>query len=105
MIVVAIIAILASIALPIYQQFVAKSLIQSCLQEAKNYTNEVNYLLNDQDDNSSPSAPIMSACHTITNAQGWTVATQQKIIATTKPPIYTHIECDLPNGGNCKVLP
>ena len=105
MIVVAIIGILAAIAIPSYRYLISESLINSCLQEAKSYTNDVLYLLHDQANDSLPSAPRISACDTITDAQGWTIETQQKIIATVNSPITIRIECDIPNGGSCKVMP
>ena len=105
MIVIVIIGVLVAIAIPNYQRFVAKSVINSCLQEAKSYTNDVLYSLHDQDINSLPSAPKVSACYTITNADGWTLVTQRKIVATIKYPVNIRIVCDVPEGGSCKVVP
>ena len=105
MVVVAIVGVLAAISIPSYRYFISKSLIDSCLQEAKSYTNDVLYLLHDQENDSLPSAPRISACDTITNAQGWSLETQRKIIATVNTPSIIRIECDVPNGGSCKVTP
>lgn len=105
MIVMAIIGILAVIAIPSYRYLIDGSLINSCLQEAKSYTNDVLYLLHDQDNDSLPTAPKVSACDTITDAQGWTLETQRKIIATVDTSPIIRIECDVPNGGSCKVMP
>lgn len=105
MIVIAIIGVLASIAIPAYQNLVGKSMVNSCLQEAKSYANDVLYSLHDQDSESLPSAPKTSACDTITDAQDWTLDTQQKIVATVSSPTSVRIECDIPNGGSCKVMP
>lgn len=105
MIVIAIIGLLASIALPSYQQYVRETRNSSCLSEAKNYSNEVLYKLQDQDNSSSPNEPIIIACSSITDASGWTLATQQKIVAVAKAPSSTRIECDIPNGAPCQILP
>ena len=105
MVVIAIIGVLAAMAIPSYRYFISESLINSCLQEAKSYTNDVLYLLHDQDNDSLPTAPKVSACDTITDAQGWTLGTQRKIIATVNTPLTIRIECDVPNGGSCKVAP
>jgi|26BtaG_2_1085354.scaffolds.fasta_scaffold19621_2 type IV pilus assembly protein PilA len=105
MIVVAIIGILASIAIPSYNQYIAKAQQSVCMSEVKAYSNHIYYLLNDQDDSTVATAPTPSACVSITDATGWTLATQQKVIALAKPPSNARIECDIPNGTPCKVLP
>ena len=102
LIVVAIIAILAAIAIPISSQYVKDAQRSACLSEVKSYSNNVFYLLNDQDDMTTPSAPTINACHSMTDATGWTLETQQKIIAVAKFPSNTRIECDIPNGNPCK---
>ena len=105
MIVIAIIGVLAIIAIPAYQSLVSKSISNSCLQEAKSYANDVLYSLHDQDEQTLPSAPKISACDTITDAQGWTLETQKKIVATVNSPAIIRIECDVSNGGSCKIMP
>jgi len=105
MIAVAIIGILAAIAIPSYNQHIAKTQQSACLSEAKSYSNYIYYLLNDQDDNTVATAPTPSACVSITDATGWTLATQQKVIALAKPPSNARIECDIPNGTPCVILP
>lgn len=101
-IVVAIIGILAAIAISSYSQYVKDAQRSACLSEAKSYSNNVFYLLNDQDDITIPAAPTINACHSITDATGWTLDTQQKIIAVAKSPSNIRIECDIPNGNPCK---
>lgn len=105
MIVVGIISVLLAIAIPSYLIYVNKAQSSACLSEAKAYSNDVFYNLNDQDDASLPDAPTTSSCISITDATGWTVATQQKIVAIAKPPSNIRIECDIPNGSPCRVVP
>lgn len=105
LIVVAIIGVLAAITIPIYQQYLQDAQSSSCLSEAKNYGNKVFYELNDQDDSTSPVAPVKSACQSITDASFWTLDTQKKIIAVAKSPSNVRIECDIPNGSHCRLLP
>ena len=103
MIVVGIIGILAAIAIPGYRQYIQDAQEKSCLAEAKAYSNHVYNTLNDQS-GSIPLAPVISACQSVTNAIGWTLDTQQKIIAITKAPSNRRIECDIPNGSPCRLL-
>jgi len=105
MIVVAIISILTAIAIPNYQAYIAKAQGQACVSEAKKYSNNVYTLLNDQDDTTVPESPTLNACQSITDAAGWTLQTQQKIIAVAKSPSTARIECDIPNGSPCRVMP
>ena len=105
-IVIAIIAILVAVAVPNYQQYVKRTKQSACLQEAKHYSNEVFYILNDESDPSAvPVAPVIIACQSITDATNWTLETQQEIIAIAKPPSNARIECDIPNGAPCRILP
>lgn len=105
MIVIAIIGILAAIATPAYQTYSNKAKINACLSEAKSYGHEVFIVLNDEDSNSLPIAPTLNACQSITDATGWTLTTQQKIFAAAKSPSNARIECDIPKGTPCVVLP
>lgn len=105
MIVVAIISILAAISIPTYQHYIAKAQRSACLSEVKGYSNQVFYILNNSDDSTMPLAPAVSACQSITSATDWTLATQQEIIAIAKAPSNARIECDIPNGSPCRILP
>lgn len=104
MIVVAIIGIIYAIAIPSYYKYVVNAQQSACLSEAKAYSNNVLYALNDKDDNTLPTSPITSTCQSITDATGWTLATWQKIEAVAKSPSNARIECDIPNGTPCQVL-
>ncbi len=105
MVVVAVNTILAAIAIPVYSQQVGKAATNACLYGSKAYSNYVFYNLNNQDGRTFPIAPVISACHSITNAKDWTLENQQKIIAIAKSPSDALIECDVPNGSPCRVLP
>lgn len=105
MIVVAIIGILSSIALPTYHDYIGNARDHACLLEVKGYSNQVFYLINDPNNTSIPSAPSVGACQSITDATGWTLETQQKIIAVAKLPSSARIECDILNGSPCQIVP
>ena len=104
-IVIVIIGILAAIATPAYHVYSNKARANACSSEAKSYGNEVFVLLNDEDSASTPSSPILSSCQSITDATGWTLNTWQKIEAIAKAPSNARIECDIPNGTPCIILP
>jgi len=105
MIVIAIIGILAAIATPAYQVYSNKAKVNACLSEAKSYGNEVFIVLNDEDNNTRPTSPTLNACKSITDATGWTLTRWRKIEAVAKAPSNARIECDVPNGTPCIVLP
>lgn len=102
---VAIIGLLAAIAIPSYSIFTIRTKDNACLGEAKAYSNQVFLALNDQEAVSVPEAPPLDSCLTMTDAKGWTLATQQIIIATSKSSPASRILCDIPNGNPCKLLP
>ena len=105
MMVIAIVGILVAIAVPAYQTYSNKAQANACLSEAKTYSNEVFIYLNDEDINSRLIAPVLNSCQSITDATGWTLDTLQKIEATSNAPSNARIECDVPNGSPCRVLP
>ncbi|SJN44148.1 prepilin-type N-terminal cleavage/methylation domain-containing protein [Psychrobacter sp. JB385] len=105
MIVLVIIGILAAIAIPAYNSYVARAQGNACVSEARNYSSQVYLLINDPDIVVLPIAPVVSACKSITDATGWTLETQQKIIAIAKPPSNARIECDIPKGTPCIIKP
>lgn len=104
-IVIAIFGMLAIIATRSYTMYIIKAYNHACLSEVKSYSNNVLYILNDQNDSNNPIAPTLQSCQFITDATGWTLATQQKIIATAKSPSDARIECDIPNGAPCRITP
>ncbi len=99
MIVVAIIAILAAIALPAYQNYTIKSANRACLAEVKAYTNTV---LANANDGRAGDAPRNSACSGTTNAAGWsTIAALSNITATAVGNGDATVTCAAATGGNC----
>lgn len=104
-IVFAIIGVLAAITVPNYRQYLGEAKQGACLSEAKKYSNQVYLTINDPNSNALPLAPVVKACQSITNATGWTLQTQQQIIAIAKSPSTARIECDIPNGSPCRILP
>ncbi|WP_322111811.1 pilin [Acinetobacter sedimenti] len=105
MITVAILGILAAIAIPAYNKHAALSANRACMYEAKGYSNSVAYALFDQTDGTDPNSPVIKACESVTDASGWTLDTMQKITAIAKHPGGATIECNLPNGVSCVILP
>lgn len=105
MMVVVIIGILAAIAIPVYYDYTTESQQFACLSEAKAYSNNVFYLINDQDDDTRPTAPTPSACVSITDTSNWSTDNVDKVIAIVKPPSSVRIECDIPNGTPCEIVP
>lgn len=106
LIVITVIGILVAVAVPNYQQYIKKARESACLSEVRNYSNAVFYTLNGENNNRTlPIAPVLNACQSITDATGWTLDTQQKIVAVAKAPSNVRIECDIPHGTPCVVLP
>lgn len=105
MIVIAIIGVLAVVAIPAYQDYNSKASNNACLSEVRSYSTEVFVKINDAEDNSLPVAPILNSCNSITDATGWTITTQRKIVAVTKSSSNARIECDIPNGTPCRIMP
>lgn len=96
MIVVAIIGILAAVALPAYQRYVASSAENACLAEAKVYANAVLIELNQQGDVPMPAA---QACEDID--VGVDLITD--ITARPRAPGIRSVTCAMSSGGNCNL--
>jgi type IV pilus assembly protein PilA len=95
MIVVAIIAILAAIALPAYNNYRIRSAEGACLAETKNYASfALAAIYND----TTPTAPILGACTAIDTATD--MATP--ITGTPQQPGNRTTTCDM-DSGNCSL--
>lgn len=92
MIVVAIIAILAAIALPAYNNYRIRSAETACLAEAKAYANDALVQLYQQD---TPAAATPSACNTITGG----TAIGDDVKATPHSPGSKNITCSMDSAG------
>ncbi|ODU52292.1 MAG: hypothetical protein ABS98_04350 [Lysobacteraceae bacterium SCN 69-48] len=98
MIVVAIIAILAAIALPAYNNYRKRANESACLGEMKGYANSALVALyNDR----TPTAAPQAACQTADTA----TALGTNITATPKTPYDRTVQCALDNNSNasCKL--
>lgn len=104
MIVISVIGIISAIAIPAYQSYAEKTIKRACLWEVKGYANQAFLAINDQDDDTYPNQPSISACQTITDASKWSFSNQKVIEATAKSPSNAQIKCDLPNGSACRIL-
>lgn len=94
MVVVAIIGILAAIALPAYQNYVAVAAEKACLAEAKAYVNMALAMLNDDE---VPPVPVKQACSVLDTA----INLSTDVTATPRSPGERSVTCDLSGGGNC----
>lgn len=103
MIVVAIIAILAAIALPAYQNYTIKSANRACLLEAKAYTHVV--ITGISDNSSAIPPPQNAACENTTDGSTLT-GYSTPITATPRAPGSGSVSCDMAQGaGNCSHTP
>lgn len=93
MIVVAIIAILAAIALPAYNNYRVRAAETSCLAETKNYAS---FALTAMYNNMSPAIPTVSACQSISTATNMSTP----VTGTPKPPGVKPTTCDM-NSATC----
>src|SRR5690606_23701590 len=95
MIVVAIIAILAAIALPAYNNYRIRSAENACLAETKSYAN---FALAAMHQDMSPPTPTPGACTTIDTATDFATP----INGTPQQPGSRTATCDM-NTANCSV--
>jgi type IV pilus assembly protein PilA len=92
MIVVAIIAILAAIALPAYNQYRIRSAENACQAEVKNYTN---FALAAIYNSTSIPDPVLGACASIDTA----VDLATPITGSPRPPGIRSVTCNLPDSA------
>lgn len=97
MIVVAIIGVLASIALPSYNQYRVKAAESACLAEMINYAR---FSLAKIYDEGTPAAAPLSACESADTA----TVIGESISATPKRPGVKGVTCDM-DAGNCSLQP
>ncbi|QNN45699.1 MAG: prepilin-type N-terminal cleavage/methylation domain-containing protein [Cupriavidus sp.] len=95
MIAVAIIAILAAIALPAYNQYRIRASETACLAEAKNYAS---FSLAAIYDKTTPPVPMASACASIDQATD----IDTDITATPHSPFVRTVTCDM-NSASCQL--
>lgn len=102
LIVITIIGILTAIVIPLYFQYLQKSTINACLYEVKGYANQSIYRLSDEDSQTLPFAPTLSACSFITDASQWDETKINQVIeAKSKNSPTIDIRCNLRKGANC----
>ena len=93
MIVVAIIAILAAIALPAYNNYRIRSVETACLAETKNYAK---FALAAIYNSMTPPTPTVSACESISTATD----TSTPVTGTPRSPGTKTVTCDM-SDTNC----
>ena len=99
MIVIAIIGILASIAIPTYQNYSQEAADNACLAEATAYARRVYTDIQLNKHVSIIPSPVASACQEINSGNAVTTATS--FTATAKAPGKTTITCDLVAEAIC----
>lgn len=98
MIVVAIIGILASVAIPAYQDYTRDSADNACMAEASAYAKKS---FADIQLGRAPGVPVARACQTIASAAAMTATTLAALAATPRTPGTATISCDLTAGATC----
>ena len=101
MIVVAIIAILAAIALPAYQNYTIKSANRACLAETKAYSDTVLAALHDGVALANIPGPNLGRCQAIDSSTAGTVSALGTVTATAATPGDAAVTCSLNTGGTC----
>lgn len=97
MIVVAIVAVLSAIALPLYRNYQARAAENACLAEMKMYTSTVTAALATED---LPSSPLARACATSDTAS----IISTTLTGTPRPPGLRRITCNVATSA-CTVEP
>lgn len=99
MIVIAIIGILASVALPAYQDYTKEVANKACMAEASGYAKKVYADIQLNRSASEIPAPVAKACENINN--GTKVSTLTSFSSTAREPGNASITCDLNTGATC----
>lgn len=99
MIVVGIIGILASVAIPAYQAYTKEAANNACMAEANIYARRVYADIQLNKPSTDIPAPIAKACNVINN--GAKVVTITTFESTARPPGNAIIACDLNSGTPC----
>jgi len=99
MIVVAIIGILASVAIPAYQDYVKDAADNACVAEASAYAKKS--FADIQSGQPEIADPVPKACDTIDSAKSMTADALSPITAKSKSPGSATISCDMANGAIC----
>lgn len=106
LIVIAIITILVSIAIPICLYYMEKVRVNACLYETKTYANYVYYTIRIENSEQIYYQPLLSTCDKITDASNWDNITNNYIIeAKSRGSNIINIHCNLREGANCSVIP
>lgn len=96
MIVLAIISILASVALPAYRDYTQGASEKACLGEAKAYVGASLVALNNSE---SVPDPVNRACSSLNKVVNFSTS----ISAMPSAPGVRTVSCDLQGGGSCKL--
>jgi len=101
MIVVAIIGILASVAIPAYNRYAIQSANNACMLETKAYTHRVLTALNNGDTNIP--APTSGACISITDASSLTLVSIGNIVGRPIAPGDQDATCPANTSASCSL--
>jgi len=101
MIVVGIISIFASVAIPTYQSYTKDAANHACMAEANSYARKVYADIQLNKSVIETSSPIASACTAINDGQK--VTTIASFISIARPPGNATITCDLHAGTPCSI--
>lgn len=101
MLVVAIIGILATVAIPAYQNYAQQAANNACLAEANNYGKRVYADIQLNKSATDIPAPVARACNTIND--GEKVLTLSSFLSIARAPGNATITCDLAAGTPCSI--